>query len=318
MAPPAPGPVGQPDPGPAARRAPPTTRPSWPGRASSWPPPRPMRRALPTSCARRSSATTSGSRASARSTATGSSPSCCRTSRASTTRPSTRPSSAGWPTTGPATTTPSGARGGTATAPPRSWPGTRSTSRTRSSTRSTRALLALGGRFALRAQRIVQALLERSLDPGCGIVLGPCRRGRAPDPRLDLVFAGPAGAARDPRGGQARAGRAPAPAPAARPRRHRDPVGGDQRADLQPALGPLSAAGGGRRGWPRRGCSCPRCASSGTPRRPTTSVDSLVRAVRRPGLRQYDDPLTGDGLGARRFAMSALVLDLLTQPRLEP
>jgi hypothetical protein len=47
-------------------------------------------------------------------------------------------------------------------------------------------------------------------------------------------------------------------------------------------------------------------------------VDSLVRAVRRSGLREYYDPLTGDGLGARRFAMSALVLDLLAQPRLEP
>jgi len=47
-------------------------------------------------------------------------------------------------------------------------------------------------------------------------------------------------------------------------------------------------------------------------------VDSLMRAVRRSGLREYYDPLTGDGLGARRFAVSALVLDLLAQPRLEP
>jgi len=47
-------------------------------------------------------------------------------------------------------------------------------------------------------------------------------------------------------------------------------------------------------------------------------VDSLMRAVRRSGLREYYDPLTGDGLGARRFAMSALVLDLLAQPRPEP
>ena len=45
---------------------------------------------------------------------------------------------------------------------------------------------------------------------------------------------------------------------------------------------------------------------------------ALLRAVRRSGLREYYDPLTGDGLGARRFAMSALVLDLLAQPRLEP
>ena len=40
-------------------------------------------------------------------------------------------------------------------------------------------------------------------------------------------------------------------------------------------------------------------------------VDSLVRAVRRHGLREYD-PLSGRGLGARRFATSALIVDLLS------
>jgi hypothetical protein len=41
-------------------------------------------------------------------------------------------------------------------------------------------------------------------------------------------------------------------------------------------------------------------------------VDSLVRAVRRHGLREYYDPLSGRGLGARRFATSALIVDLLS------
>jgi Mannosylglycerate hydrolase MGH1-like glycoside hydrolase domain len=40
-------------------------------------------------------------------------------------------------------------------------------------------------------------------------------------------------------------------------------------------------------------------------------VDSLARAVRRYGLREYYDALTGRGLGARRFSMSALIVDLL-------
>ena len=39
-------------------------------------------------------------------------------------------------------------------------------------------------------------------------------------------------------------------------------------------------------------------------------LDSLVRAIRRHGLREYYDPLTGRGLGVRRFAMSALIVDL--------
>jgi hypothetical protein len=40
-------------------------------------------------------------------------------------------------------------------------------------------------------------------------------------------------------------------------------------------------------------------------------VQSLVDAVRRHGLREYYDPLTGRGLGARNFAMSALLIDLV-------
>ena len=40
-------------------------------------------------------------------------------------------------------------------------------------------------------------------------------------------------------------------------------------------------------------------------------LDSLVTAVAREGLREYYNPLTGQGLGARGFGMSALILDLL-------
>lgn len=38
-------------------------------------------------------------------------------------------------------------------------------------------------------------------------------------------------------------------------------------------------------------------------------VASLVRAAARDGLREYYDPLTGRGLGARGFGWSALLLD---------
>jgi hypothetical protein len=107
-----------------------------------------------------------------------------------------------------------------------------------------RALLALGGRFALRAQRIVQALLERSWDPAAALFWDLAGGGERPIRVSTWSSLAPAGAARDPGGGQARAGRAPAPAPARLPRRHRDPVGGDQRADLQPALGPLPLLAG--------------------------------------------------------------------------
>ena len=72
-----------------------------------------------------------------------------------------------------------------------------------------------------------------------------------------------------------------------------------------------------RRAPPQRDRERGREASGASPAADHV-VDSLVRAVRRSGLPEYYDRLTGDGLGARRFAMSALVLDLLAQPRLEP
>ena len=47
-------------------------------------------------------------------------------------------------------------------------------------------------------------------------------------------------------------------------------------------------------------------------------VGSLVRAVARCGFREYYNPLTGRGLGARGFGFSTLLVDLLGQSRTEP
>ena len=39
-------------------------------------------------------------------------------------------------------------------------------------------------------------------------------------------------------------------------------------------------------------------------------VARLVPMVEREGLREYYDPLTGEGLGAREFAWSSLILEM--------
>ena len=39
-------------------------------------------------------------------------------------------------------------------------------------------------------------------------------------------------------------------------------------------------------------------------------VGRLVPMVEREGLREYYDPLTGEGLGAREFAWSSLILEM--------
>ena len=39
-------------------------------------------------------------------------------------------------------------------------------------------------------------------------------------------------------------------------------------------------------------------------------VDRLVPMIEREGLREYYDPLTGEGLGAREFAWSSLILEM--------
>jgi hypothetical protein len=43
-------------------------------------------------------------------------------------------------------------------------------------------------------------------------------------------------------------------------------------------------------------------------------VGALVAAVERHGFREYYNPLDGDGLGARRFGWSTLIVDLLPAP----
>jgi hypothetical protein len=41
---------------------------------------------------------------------------------------------------------------------------------------------------------------------------------------------------------------------------------------------------------------------------------AIAGAVAREGLREYYDPYTGAGMGAKNFAWSALVLELLDEP----
>ena len=52
------------------------------------------------------------------------------------------------------------------------------------------------------------------------------------------------------------------------------------------------------------------CAGSATRRRPMRLADGLIGAVAREGLREYYDPRTGKGLGAKDFAWSALIAEL--------
>ena len=55
----------------------------------------------------------------------------------------------------------------------------------------------------------------------------------------------------------------------------------------------------------------PPLRALGHERRADEIVSSLARAATRGGLREYYNPLTGEGLGARGFGWSALLLDLL-------
>ena len=50
---------------------------------------------------------------------------------------------------------------------------------------------------------------------------------------------------------------------------------------------------------------------SATRRRPTGSSASCVELVERHGFREYYNPLNGEGLAARRFGWSTLLVDLL-------
>jgi len=180
-----------------------------------------------------------------------------------------------------------------------------------------RALLALGGRFALRAQRIVQALLERSWDPAAALFWDLAGGGERPIRVSTWSSLAPLALPGIP----AEVKRALVERQLLHPRRYRAGTGIPSVAISEPTFNPR---------WDRFRCwrgpswmatawlLVPPLRELGYAAAADHVVDSLVRAVRRSGLREYYAPLTGDGLGARRFAMSALVLDLLAQPRLEP
>ena len=133
-----------------------------------------------------------------------------------------------------------------------------------------RALLALGGRFALRAQRIVQALLERSWDPDAALFWDLA--GGAERPIRVSTWSSLAPLALP--GIPAEVKRALVERQLLHPRRYRAGTGISSVAISEPTFNPRwdrFRCWRGRRGWPRHGCSCLRCASSATPRRPTTS-----------------------------------------------
>jgi len=68
------------------------------------------------------------------------------------------------------------------------------------------------------------------------------------------------------------------------------------------------------RGWSwvnTAGLLVPPLRALGHERHADHVVASLAAAATRGGLREYYDPLTGRGLGARGFGWSALLLDLL-------
>ena len=145
---------------------------------------------------------------------------------------------------------------------------------------------------ASSSTRHSRAALGPSRSPGPHSPRSPCPtcRGDRPPPG---------------RGAPARRGRVPHPGRAALGRRRR----AELRARWQPRpaasllaradLGQLRLAGSG---W--------ACAGSATRTRPGTWPSGVIGAVEREGLREYYDPRTGAGLGARDFAWSALIAEL--------
>ena len=79
-----------------------------------------------------------------------------------------------------------------------------------------------------------------------------------------------------------------------------------------------AATGAARPGSTRPGWSGSACAGSATSGRPSALADGVIGAVAREGLREYYDPRTGKGLGAKDFAWSALVAELATPSRERP
>ena len=172
---------------------------------------------------------------------------------------------------------------------------------------------------ALGRPSATPALVERLWDERRGLFLDEAQPGGARPGVAHLGRAGaagparPAGGDRPPpgRGAPARRARVPHPGRAALGRR----LGAELRARRQPRpdapllaradLGQLRLAGLAR--------PAPARLRGGGAR----LADGLIGAVEREGLREYYDPRTGAGLGAKDFAWSALIAELAdpTRPR---
>ena len=180
-----------------------------------------------------------------------------------------------------------------------------------------RALLALGGRFATRAQRIVQALLERSWDPDVALFWDLA--GGAERPIRVSTWSSLAPLALP--GIPAEVKRALVERQLLHPRRHRAATGipsvGDQRADIQPALGPLPLLA--RAVVDGHGVAAGAAAARARLRRGSRPRRELARARRAPvRAAQYYDPLTvtGSARGGSRCPRSSSTSSLNLDSRL--
>jgi hypothetical protein len=166
------------------------------------------------------------------------------------------------------------------------------------------------GEYAQRARRTEQALLERSLDDGTGLFLdlaGPDERPVRISTWSSLAPLALPGLPEDVR-------RRLVEDHLLHPRRYLAPTGIPSVALEETAFNP---------GFDRWRCwrgpawmntawlLVPAMRELGYEREATRVVASLVSAARRHGFREYYNPLTGAGLGARRFGFSTLLLDLV-------
>ena len=166
---------------------------------------------------------------------------------------------------------------------------------------------------ALGRPSATPALVERLWDERRGLFVDEAQPGGMRPRRAHLGLAGAARPARPAGGDRPAAGRGapaerervPHPGGAALGRRSRS------RATSPAAAAARSAAtGAARPGSTRPGWSGWACAGSATRRRRERLADGVIGAVAREGLREYYDPRTGKGLGAKDFAWSALVAEL--------
>ncbi|MGH2840094.1 MAG: MGH1-like glycoside hydrolase domain-containing protein, partial [Solirubrobacteraceae bacterium] len=164
--------------------------------------------------------------------------------------------------------------------------------------------------WTARARRVESALLERCYDDGAGLFHDLAGRDERPVPvstwssLSPLVLDG-------------------LPEPVRRrlveehlldPRRYRAPYGIPSVSMEEPAFNPR---------WDRFRCwrgpswmntawlLVPAMRTLGYEDDAARIVASLARAAERHGFREYYDPLTGQGLGARNFGWSTLLMDLL-------